>query len=140
MSLLFFYKQKTAYEMRISDWSSDVCSSDLCSARLVSSSSFVIDQDRPDPCRGAAPDRDPFHVPDPSRPYRPCAASFPDARGRRRRELPSVRACFLGPPSWRAGERPRRHGPPPALRMRLDAQGAVMAKRVAVVVDLGGRA
>src|SRR3546814_5312668 len=25
----FFYKQKTAYEMRISDWSSDVCSSDL---------------------------------------------------------------------------------------------------------------
>src|SRR3546814_5336391 len=33
MSLLYrvvlFYKQKTAYEMRISDWSSDVCSSDL---------------------------------------------------------------------------------------------------------------
>src|SRR3546814_9169413 len=32
----FFFKQKTAYEMRISDWSSDVCSSDLVqSARLV---------------------------------------------------------------------------------------------------------
>src|SRR3546814_2718756 len=38
----FFFKQKTAYEMRISDWSSDVCSSDLrvdrecrrCEARL----------------------------------------------------------------------------------------------------------
>src|SRR3546814_954592 len=29
---VFFFKQKTAYEMRISDWSSDVCSSDL---RLV---------------------------------------------------------------------------------------------------------
>src|SRR3546814_19520221 len=29
LSLLFFFKQKTAYEMRISDWSSDVCSSDL---------------------------------------------------------------------------------------------------------------
>src|SRR3546814_6271107 len=28
-SLFFFFKQKTAYEMRISDWSSDVCSSDL---------------------------------------------------------------------------------------------------------------
>src|SRR3546814_4699594 len=28
----FFYKQKTAYEMRISDWSSDVCSSDLMAA------------------------------------------------------------------------------------------------------------
>src|SRR3546814_9949753 len=28
-SAVFFFKQKTAYEMRISDWSSDVCSSDL---------------------------------------------------------------------------------------------------------------
>src|SRR3546814_8265487 len=27
--LFFFFKQKTAYELRISDWSSDVCSSDL---------------------------------------------------------------------------------------------------------------
>src|SRR3546814_4173603 len=27
--IFFFFKQKTAYEMRISDWSSDVCSSDL---------------------------------------------------------------------------------------------------------------
>src|SRR3546814_18365478 len=30
----FFFKQKTAYEMRISDWSSDVCSSDLAVALL----------------------------------------------------------------------------------------------------------
>src|SRR3546814_11861123 len=29
MVFFFFFKQKTAYEMRISDWSSDVCSSDL---------------------------------------------------------------------------------------------------------------
>src|SRR3546814_6154020 len=29
MCYVFFFKQKTAYEMRISDWSSDVCSSDL---------------------------------------------------------------------------------------------------------------
>src|SRR3546814_1761554 len=29
MYCVFFFKQKTAYEMRISDWSSDVCSSDL---------------------------------------------------------------------------------------------------------------
>src|SRR3546814_2799044 len=29
LSSVFFFKQKTAYEMRISDWSSDVCSSDL---------------------------------------------------------------------------------------------------------------
>src|SRR3546814_1437508 len=31
----FFFKQKTAYEMRISDWSSDVCSSDLRISRRV---------------------------------------------------------------------------------------------------------
>src|SRR3546814_3001870 len=30
--MCFFFKQKTAYEMRISDWSSDVCSSDLVAA------------------------------------------------------------------------------------------------------------
>src|SRR3546814_2812803 len=37
ISFFFFFKQKTAYEMRISDWSSDVCSSDLacCSIRKV---------------------------------------------------------------------------------------------------------
>src|SRR3546814_9779819 len=31
----FFFKQKTAYEMRISDWSSDVCSSDLLTVTLL---------------------------------------------------------------------------------------------------------
>src|SRR3546814_2593290 len=31
----FFFKQKTAYEMRISDWSSDVCSSDLAEVQLT---------------------------------------------------------------------------------------------------------
>src|SRR3546814_5797242 len=33
--LFFFFKQKTAYELRISDWSSDVCSSDLSGRRAV---------------------------------------------------------------------------------------------------------
>src|SRR3546814_10472829 len=33
MCLVFCFKQKTAYEMRISDWSSDVCSSDLRSGK-----------------------------------------------------------------------------------------------------------
>src|SRR3546814_16290892 len=32
---MFFFKQKTAYEMRISDWSSDVCSSDFLRHRLA---------------------------------------------------------------------------------------------------------
>src|SRR3546814_83178 len=35
--MFFFFKQKTAYEMRISDWSSDVCSSDLLGAKAAGS-------------------------------------------------------------------------------------------------------
>src|SRR3546814_2870640 len=38
----FFFKQKTAYEMRISDWSSDVCSSDL--RRLVVPVSYFLEK------------------------------------------------------------------------------------------------
>src|SRR3546814_7275475 len=36
----FFFKQKTAYEMRISDWSSDLCSSDLHRVRSACSGSL----------------------------------------------------------------------------------------------------
>src|SRR3546814_7174074 len=47
--LFFFFKQKTAYEMRISDWSSDVCSSDLTfplsSARTGRAFSIVLTDD-----------------------------------------------------------------------------------------------
>src|SRR3546814_12589541 len=43
MFFIFFFKQKTAYEMRISDWSSDVCSSDLPPPALLLTSRF----DRP---------------------------------------------------------------------------------------------
>src|SRR3546814_9085500 len=40
--LFFFFKQKTAYEMRISDWSSDVCSSDLSpSGRRISAACAI---------------------------------------------------------------------------------------------------
>src|SRR3546814_5394560 len=49
---VFFFKQKTAYEMRISDWGSDVCSSDLLlrrragtrEGRLVAESSRAVDR------------------------------------------------------------------------------------------------
>src|SRR3546814_5798193 len=40
--MLFFFKQKTAYEMRISDWSSDVCSSDLFLVLLVTICMMLI--------------------------------------------------------------------------------------------------
>src|SRR3546814_13504245 len=36
MCSFFFFKRKTAYEMRISDWSSDVCSSDLGAMEMAS--------------------------------------------------------------------------------------------------------
>src|SRR3546814_14575095 len=36
--MFFFFKQKTAYEMRISDWSSDVCSSDLIGGLVAGAS------------------------------------------------------------------------------------------------------
>src|SRR3546814_2276333 len=41
--LCFFFKQKTAYDMRISDWSSDVCSSDLFAVRAVPESRARVD-------------------------------------------------------------------------------------------------
>src|SRR3546814_2045020 len=44
--VFFFFKQKTAYEMRISDWSSDVCSSDLAS--------LVVAADGEEHCVGLA--------------------------------------------------------------------------------------
>src|SRR3546814_10194875 len=40
-SSFFFFKQKTAYEMRISDWSSDVCSSDLPDALSQNYANYV---------------------------------------------------------------------------------------------------
>src|SRR3546814_8491382 len=40
LHFFFFFKQKTAYEMRISDWSSDVCSSDLPTLRPLKTRPF----------------------------------------------------------------------------------------------------
>src|SRR3546814_5246392 len=49
---LFFFKQKTAYEMRISDWSSDVCSSDLQDAAGHRDARFAGEPQRLQPaCR-----------------------------------------------------------------------------------------
>src|SRR3546814_1370758 len=42
--LFFFFKQKTAYEMRISDWSPDVCSSDLV---ILRERFLAVDAERP---------------------------------------------------------------------------------------------
>src|SRR3546814_5458274 len=44
--VIFFFKQKTAYEMRISDWSSDVCSSDLKTRQRVRDLAEVFTHER----------------------------------------------------------------------------------------------
>src|SRR3546814_3917702 len=63
MFLFFFFKQKTAYELRISDWSSDVCSSDL-SALAVLAMTAASAQDRTTaPALSAAPDPAAFREP-----------------------------------------------------------------------------
>src|SRR3546814_16754648 len=66
---VFFFKHKTAYEMRISDWSSDVCSSDLKSV-------VAAEESRPDEAlpvaAAAAPDTDsPAEVEDPNEDLQP---------------------------------------------------------------------
>src|SRR3546814_9866054 len=49
--LFFFFKQKTAYEMRISDWSSDVCSSDLVAAPAIALVDGAVPVELVIPCR-----------------------------------------------------------------------------------------
>src|SRR3546814_8313142 len=46
--VFFFFKQKTAYEMRISDWSSDVCSSDLAAPAVPDIGDYAEHQHRQD--------------------------------------------------------------------------------------------
>src|SRR3546814_6508873 len=47
----FFFKQKTAYEVRISDWISDVCSSDLAAERQVAKGQRALGRELRDPRR-----------------------------------------------------------------------------------------
>src|SRR3546814_3814861 len=70
---LFFFKQKTAYEMRISDWSSDVCSSDLryAAARSHLHPAATAARSAPMPASrsghgSASPRRQPAHANQPS--------------------------------------------------------------------------
>src|SRR3546814_11174371 len=91
----FFFKQKTAYDMRISDWSSDVCSSDL---RLHAGPGKACSTQRRFLFRrpGAA-DR----VVSPRRPARACDPSADDASGGQ-----GYRAVRRPRPARSAGERP----------------------------------
>src|SRR3546814_12274011 len=105
---LFFFKQKTAYEMRISDWSSDVCSSDLALAAAHAQSRprcLAAGRDRlrggPDagPHRGAAGPRGDVRAAEPAGPRGRDALRGAPAAGLDRP---------LRPPPARAGLRLRR--------------------------------
>src|SRR3546814_14404059 len=54
-AVFFFFKQKTAYEMRISDWSSDVCSSDLRSVSRFIQSPLATSVTPPTNCGWSRP-------------------------------------------------------------------------------------
>src|SRR3546814_1251340 len=116
----FFFKQKTAYEMRISDWSSDVCSSDLepffprCAGPHLPGRRALADEvqggmPRPELLRGLLPA--PRHRPADLRAARrdPPAIrrrmrnpDFQDAEGRNRRLISGFldkrRLCGQAPP------------------------------------------
>src|SRR3546814_1495073 len=71
---VFFFKQKTAYEMRISDWSSDVCSSDLS----ISTGRIKLDDTPVEHGRKAQPCEIGHH--------RPCRQLADSAEGERREQ------------------------------------------------------
>src|SRR3546814_14197770 len=83
MTFGFFFKQKTAYEMRISDWSSDVCSSDLSDADH--NHDVVIDMDKVADAVGLEGEKHPFYVSEQSQQHKfNCKAcgEFNDILGR----------------------------------------------------------
>src|SRR3546814_2108397 len=127
-SLMFvvFFKQKTAYEMRISDWSSDVCSSDLDrrGALLVAVAAGDVAQGRQQrPCaagaRGAAG----------LRPGRRAAPGRAGGAGRLPRRLPRL----LLPPG--GGGRCRRRDAGDGGAEGLRPGGGLRKRRVSAPVD-----
>src|SRR3546814_14728320 len=124
VAVFFFFKQKTAYEMRISDWSSDVCSSDL---RRRAHRSRQPGAGFPVSLRSRATDRPQAVRRDPrTRRYAGRIVSAP-RRGIARRA--AVRDAFAVP-QGRLAAMPPRAG---------DRKSGVQGKSVSVRVDLGGR-
>src|SRR3546814_21119088 len=108
----FFFKQKTAYDMRISDWSSDVCSSDL----------------------DGGWSHDPHDAADAVILGRP--ALVPAWRARCRRARPPVPRHR---PRQRIDAVPRGRPRRAVAARRVDRKSVVKGKSVAVRVDSGGR-
>src|SRR3546814_15094300 len=119
----FFFKQKTAYEMRISDWSSDVCSSDLADAHKPSRTAAA----RPAPRTARRAPRPPT-APDKRAPGTAARrADDRDSRAARSRR----RTASTG---WRA---PAASTTSPS-RATTNRTHIVEGKSASVSVDLGG--
>src|SRR3546814_20767748 len=122
--IFFFFKQKTAYELRISDWSSDVCSSDLtvCPSfrrRLPAHCSDRTGRERP--------------VPSPLRPSRTVAAKSQTDKRHAPRSGTGYSLGILSSladfhvPEWRIGRgapKARRVGPGPPFRRPIPPPSA----------------
>src|SRR3546814_16955248 len=106
----FFFKQKTAYEMRISDWSSDVCSSDLPAAAGRAAAPAGSARSRP---RRTGARR---------RPPRP-AAGYGPARGRDSADPPSPR-----PPGRRTDRKSVVSGKSVSVRVDLVGRRVIKTK------------
>src|SRR3546814_16133494 len=145
-----FFKQKTAYEMRISDWSSDVCSSDL--GRRTRHLAFLRPVLLLDAHRDArAQRRESRYVGGRARTARAARLRFPDGRGRgdelarlsggieyrdlRRRPGRARGGDGRGDPGLRDDHSCR----PDRGAARSDRKRVVKGKSVSVSVDLGGR-
>src|SRR3546814_11578570 len=115
----FFFKQKTAYEMRISDWSSDVCSSDLSSDLALVLAAGQVLADLPEGYATVANFRS-KGVPRPNRIL--LSGSF---------FIYVVGSAVLSYVLLRNA--------PDALKMAADRKSVVEGKSVSVRVDLGGR-
>src|SRR3546814_8839084 len=85
LCMFFFFKQKTAYEMRISDWSSDVCSSDLARHGCAGT---VATPRRPGPGPGSPAATIPRHFSQPRRALAPAPAR--DSAGRKPAQRPAT--------------------------------------------------
>src|SRR3546814_20306814 len=125
--MFFCFKQKAAYEMRISDWSSDVCSSDLRTARRAG-----------DRLPGQAAGGDPRHRRDRARQLRISGLDREDRQRLQFEDLDAVR---------RGDDRPGDSRLAGVHRLRavegrgdlLDRKSVVEGKSVSVRVDLVGR-
>src|SRR3546814_14180631 len=140
--VIFLFKQKTAYEMRISDWSSDVCSSDLTGRQLPQRHQCADHRHRGEHRVGAARDG----VDDVGHRIEQAVVAFPDVAELADHGVDHVQAHPHGPGQQHGHHdhaadvqvvdlRERRHHAPPLA----DRTSGVEGKSVYVRVDLGGR-